>query len=366
MTHLDQPLSIGNLTLSNRAILAPLAGVSDVPFRRVCRAFSASLSFVEMLSATAILHKSRRTYRMMDRHPDEDLLGVQVTGDTPEVVGDAVRLLDQHDFDIIDLNMGCPVRKIVAKGWGSAITKDPQLVYDMVVEARKATSKPLSVKCRIGYSLKHVNIDDVSCMVRDAGADALTVHGRTRDDDYSVPVRFDTIKTAVENSGSMTTIGNGDVMDLESARNMVQRTGCDAVMVSRGALGNPWIFREIAGGRPVHPTVEEWLETTFMHLAYHEEYYGSDRMSAILMRKHLLWYCNGFPGCRRLRDQLSTVESLEYARSVLKQHALLLPSDLARNEPYDMGDASAHTFDPKYDMHRKHDKAVVDTAQANR
>jgi tRNA-dihydrouridine synthase B len=357
---LNAPWSLGGLALPNRAVLAPLAGVSDVPFRRVCTGMGAGLTYVEMLSAVALLHRSRLTMQMTARHESENVLGVQVTGATPMEVAAAVRILDESGFDTIDINMGCPVRKIISSGWGCAFLKDPERVSETVRVARAATRKPLSVKCRIGFGRDAVNIGEVAARVAAEGADLLTVHGRVRTDDYSVRVRMDDIAAGFAAAraaapGRIVCVGNGDVMDHESAAAMMDRTGADAVMVSRGALGNPWIFRELLTGRPAHPGAAEWKEVVLRHLDYHEEFHGEGLLSACKTRKHLIWYASGFPRSNRLRERCNSVASLREAREVIGEFAATIPAGLRR---YEDPESTRRTSEPKHEMDRIADRAV--------
>ncbi len=223
----------------------------------------AGLTYVEMLSSIALLHGNQRTREMLSRHADEGILGVQVTGPRPELVGQSVKLLHDHGFETIDINMGCPVRKIVGSGSGAAFLKDVPRIRQTVALARAATSRPLSIKIRLGFTPETINVEETAAIIAEEGADQITIHGRTREDSYGVPVSYAGIargvKAARARRPDLLTIGNGDVMDAESAETMVRETGCRGVMVSRGALGNPWIFQEILG-RPhrITPTLAEW------------------------------------------------------------------------------------------------------------
>ena len=189
-----QPWNLRGLALPNRTLLAPLAGVSDAPFRRICQEQGAGLTYVEMLSSIAVFRNSRQTMTMCMRRDDEPYTGVQLTGATPEDVGNALLVMDREGFQTIDINMGCPVRKIVGKGWGSAFLKEPERVEATVAACRERTDLPLSAKIRLGWSPDGVNVEDISRRIVRAGADMLVIHGRTRDDDYSIPVNYDWIK----------------------------------------------------------------------------------------------------------------------------------------------------------------------------
>lgn len=326
----ENSLQIADLTVRHRVILAPLAGVSDVPFRRICREHGADLAYVEMLSAQAINHESPRTMDMMARYPDEERLGVQLTGATAEEVAAAAGFLEQRGFDTIDINMGCPVRKIVAKGWGSALLKDPDLIRSMVGATRAAVSVPVSAKCRLGYSHHQLTIAETAMAVTQAQADMLTIHGRAKTQDYSAAVDYAGIRAGVEQARGMVTVGNGDVLDAPSAQRMMDETGCDAVMVSRGALGNPWIFKEILSGAAQHPMPSEWLDVVLRHLEYHEHHYGAGEHTTATARKHVLWYATGFPGARQFRKQVGVIAEMHMMRDALEDYAQGLPSELPR------------------------------------
>ena len=302
----NSPIDIGNLTIKNRVFLAPLAGVSDIPFRRICQELGAGLTYVEMLSAVAIKYNSKRTFQMMERHKSEKILGVQVTGGNADDVAAAVVVLDNQGFETIDINMGCPVRKVVSAGCGSAILKDPERITQTVLQCRDATKKPLSAKFRLGYTREQINVENTVDRVVSSNVDMFTIHGRTRSESYSTPCDLGGIKAglnvAIQKQSPVVKVGNGDIFDFQSAQKMQAETGCDAVMVSRGALGNPWIFPEIAEGKSVQPSIEEWLDVVLRHLSYQEEYFGNTKLAAILMRKHLLWYAKGFPNSKGARS----------------------------------------------------------------
>ena len=366
----SKPLTIGNLELKNRVLLAPLAGVSDIPFRRICQSQGAALTYVEMLSATAIRYRNRRTFEMMSRHPSESVLGVQVTGSNAEDVADAVELLANSGFETIDINMGCPVKKVTSAGCGSAILKDPNRVQETVELARAKTELPLSAKIRLGFTRDQVNVLDTTQRITAAHADMITIHGRTRSESYSTPVDCGGIQAGVENIKHVATqagrptpaiIGNGDIFDLESAQRMRNETGCDGVMVSRGALGNPWIFREILSEKTYNPSFNEWLDLVETHIGYHQEHYGNTQTAAVLMRKHLLWYAKGFPGIKPLREFLNRVESLDSAREILRSYAKSISGETPRFAWTEVDNSGQkYMYDPKYEMDRTLDRGVGD------
>jgi nifR3 family TIM-barrel protein len=353
---LRRPLEIGTLRIPHRVWLAPLAGVTDIPFRRICQEAGASLTYVEMLSATAIAYRARRTMDMMARDPAEPALGVQLTGSDAEEVGRAMEVLRDRPFDLFDLNMGCPVRKVVAKGWGAALLQQAGRVGQMVTRLRAETDRPISVKVRLGFSRSQLNIEENAREIAAGGADVLTIHGRTREDGYQAPVDYAGIRSGIAAARAaanrpIVLVGNGDVFGRASASRMVAETGCDGVMVSRGALGNPWVFRDILGLGPPQPTLEEWVEVVFRHLDYHQGHYPDARLAAVLFRKHLLWYLTGFPGVKRMRVQGSVIQSLDEARVLIRRFAAGLPADLPRQP-------GGTNEDPKRQMNRTVDRGV--------
>ena len=362
VAQLAQPLDWGGLKLRNRTLLAPLAGVSDTPFRRICADHGAALTFVEMLVSVAVVYKSRRTWEMLNRHPTESCVGVQLTGRNVEEVVKAAAMIDREGFDTLDINMGCPVRKVVHSGSGSAFLKDPQRISDTLAGVKSVVTKPLSAKCRLGFTRDVLNISEVAPRIVGAGCDGLTIHGRTRDCTYAAPVQYEVIKQGVDAARAakphVPVIGNGNVFDRQTAALMLHRTGVDGVMVSRGALGNPWIFSELTDGSFKQPTIREWLDGVLRHLDYHKEHYGDTEFSARLMRKHLIWYANGFPYSSSLRGFFNTVLSLDVAKEELTRYAAQYPADLRR---YDDGAANRlFKEDPKYQMDREIDRGVGD------
>lgn len=345
-------------------LLAPLAGVSDHPFRRVCTEQGADLTYVEMLSATALLFESPRTYDMMKRHADEQRLGVQVTGRSADEIGRAVEILGRLSYETVDLNMGCPVQKVVKGGCGSALLRDPELVHAMVKAAVNATDKPLSVKIRLGWDRSSMTAFEVADAVQSAGAAWLTVHGRFRCDDYAVPVDLDRI-AEIKRRIRIPVIGNGNLFSRSDVETMFRLTGVDGVMISRGALGNPWIFRDIKTG-DVQVTRAAWLETVIRHLDYQAEAYGDAGHGAVCMRKHLLWYVKGWQGAKRLREQLGQNQSMSEARAALGQFAAELErqGQEERHEISQESESSRFRWDPKFEMDRKLDRGVGDDLMA--
>ena len=247
-------LEIGNVTLENPLVLAPMAGVTDLPFRVLCREQGAGLICMEMVSAKAILYRNKNTESLMEIHPSEHPVSLQLFGSDPDIISEIAKQIKERPFDILDLNMGCPVPKIVNNGEGSALMKNPELVREIVSKTVKAIQKPVTVKIRKGFDDTCVNAVEIARIIEDCGAAAVAVHGRTRAQYYAGQADWEIIRQ-VKEAVSIPVIGNGDVNTPEKAVQMMEETGCDGVMIARGAQGNPWIF-----SRTLHylETGEEW------------------------------------------------------------------------------------------------------------
>lgn len=296
--------------------LAPLAGVSDIPFRRVCSDNGADLTYVEMLSAIALVYKSKRTFEMMARHPDEKKLGVQVTAKAPDDMAKAIEIINQYPFETVDINMGCPVRKVVGHGCGAAVLRDPELAHAITKAAVSNSNRPVSVKFRLGWDRQSLNFLEIASAVQSAGAAWLTIHGRTRSDDYSREVDLEAI-ASIKKHIDIPLLGNGNIFCREDYELMKSVTGVDGVMVSRGALGNPWIFRELRVNHPLK--LSEWRQSVEEHLLLQESVYGHHDHGVVMMRKHLLWYLKGWPLAKKYRDILMGAQSFSDVRLVLSQ-----------------------------------------------
>jgi len=339
-------------------ILAPLAGVSDHPFRRICTRFGADLTYVEMLSATALIYENKRTFEMLKRHESEGILGVQLTSKTADEAGKATAILNKLNFDTIDLNMGCPVTKVCRNGGGSAIMKDPQRVFETVKACVNATDKMLSVKIRLGWDKQTVTVYEVIDAAQKAGAKWITIHGRLRNDDYSVPVNLEMMAEA-KKKVEIPIIGNGNVFSKRDGIAMQEATNVDGLMVSRGALGNPMVFREIKTGCS-KVTLDEWRQAVIDHLDWQRLEYGDSGAGAVCMRKHMLWYLKGWPGGKKVREQVVHAESLTAARELIEEFSEnLLKQGIVRRLPLqsDSLEGRFH-WDPKWEMDRKLDRGV--------
>ena len=307
-------MTIGNITLDNNIILAPMAGVSDLPFRLLCHEQGAGLVCMEMISAKAILYHNRNTESLLEIHPQEGPVSLQLFGSDPAIMADIAARIEDRPFQILDINMGCPVPKIVGNGEGSALMKNPLLAGQIIEAVVKAVGKPVTVKIRKGFDEEHVNAVEMAHVAQESGAAAVAVHGRTREQFYSGKADWDIIRQ-VKQAVSIPVIGNGDVVDGESDLALLQQTGCDGIMIGRACQGNPWIFREVknfleSGQICPRPTNREIVDTILRHarlqLQYKGEYIGIREM-----RKHVSWYSAGVPNSARFRAEINAMESME-------------------------------------------------------
>ena len=323
-------LKIGNVRLENPYILAPMAGVTDLPFRLLCKEMGAGLICMEMVSAKAISFHNKNTEKLMEIEEKERPVSMQLFGSEPDLIAKMAAQIEERPVDILDLNMGCPVPKVVNNGEGSALMKNPKLAAEIVRKTAKAIQKPLTVKIRKGFDEAHSNAVEMAKYLEDAGAAAIAVHGRTREQYYAGKADWEIIRQ-VKEAVSVPVIGNGDVTDPISAHKMMEETGCDGVMIGRASRGNPWIFRQLVeydktGNIPERPDVAELKAMILRHarlqLQYKGEYTGIREM-----RKHVAWYTAGYPHSAAIRRRVNEIETIGQLEEVLES----IPEKLDRN-----------------------------------
>lgn len=307
-------LTIGNVTLDNNVILAPMAGVTDLPFRLICREMGAGLVCMEMVSAKAIYYNNKNTEELLNIHPEEIPASLQLFGSDPEIVAQMAARIQERPFSILDFNMGCPVPKVVNNGEGSALMKNPKLAEELLTKLVRAVDKPVTVKIRKGFDDSCINAVEIAKIVESCGVAAVAVHGRTRAQYYSGKADWDIIRQ-VKEAVKIPVIGNGDVDSPEAARAMLDSTGCDGVMIGRAAQGNPWIFRETVrfledGVLLPGPERQEKKQVILRHAALQLETKG-EYTAVREMRKHLAWYSAGIPHSARFRGMINSMETME-------------------------------------------------------
>lgn len=304
-------LKIGNVTLPNNIILAPMAGVTDLPFRVLCAEQGAGMVCMEMISAKALSYHNKNTEELLHISEKEGLVSLQLFGSEPELMGEMAKQIEERPFAVLDINMGCPVPKIVNNGEGSALMKNPLLAGKIIEAVARSTVKPVTVKIRRGFDDAHENAAELARIAQESGAAAVTVHGRTREQYYAGEADLTCIR-AVKQALRIPVIGNGDVTDAASAKRMLEETGCDGVMVGRAARGNPWIFTQIAQGlaneRFEKPDRDEVKRMMLRHAGMLLEEKG-EYIGVREMRKHVAWYTAGYPNSAAMRRAVNEVTS---------------------------------------------------------
>lgn len=317
-------IKIGNIEVENNVFLAPMAGVTDISFRKICRKFGPGLTYTEMASTKAMEFGSDKTEKIIQIMSDERPSIVQIFGSDKDTIKKTIEKLNQQeDIDIIDINMGCPAPKLVKNGDGAGLLLDLKKVEEIIKEATSVSKKPITVKTRKGFNDDIITAVEVAKICEKYGVAMITIHGRTREQYYSGVADLDIIKK-VKESVKIPVIGNGDITDVKSAKKMFEYTGCDGIMIARGAQGNPWIFKSILDGKDYVPSYEERLQIILEHIRYELENEENKKNAVFKMRKHIAWYLKSLPNSTYVKDKINREEDIEKVIQLLKEYFKLL------------------------------------------
>jgi nifR3 family TIM-barrel protein len=315
-----KPLTIGQLNLKNNLLLAPMAGITNLPVRLIARDCGASLCFTEMVSSNGLVRDGRKSFELLHSTPEDRPLGIQIFGDDPKLLAESARLVEGHG-DLVDINMGCPVRKVVNSGAGSALMREPELVREIIGKVRRATALPLTIKIRIGWQRDEPSFLEIARIAEAEGCDAITLHPRCRAQMFGGDADWSKI-AELKNAVGIPVIGSGDLFSAQDIVAMLDSTGCDGAMIARGSLGYPWIFREareiLSGAEPSRPTPCERLAVALRHMELFIELAG-ERVAVQEMRKHFSWYAKGIPGASRFRNMVNIIEGIEPLIQLLQE-----------------------------------------------
>lgn len=316
-------LQIGPVKIEGNLVLGPMAGVTDLPFRVLCKEAGADLIYTEMVSAKGIMYGNKNTEALLQVEEQERPVALQLFGSDPKIMSEQAKRIEHRNFDIVDINMGCPVPKVVNNGEGSALMKNPELIGEIVSAMTNILEKPVTVKIRKGFGAEDCNAPEIAKIVEQSGGAAVAVHGRTREQYYSGKADWDCIR-AVKEAVSIPVIGNGDIFEPEDAKRMMEETGCDAVMLARGVRGNPWLFTRTkeylrTGTLLEKPSVEEVIQTVLRHARMQVEWKG-EYIGMREMRKHISWYMSGYPNSAKLRGSINEMETLDQLQFALEEY----------------------------------------------
>ena len=310
-------LKIGNIVVKNNVFLAPMAGVTDIPFRKICREFGPGLTFTEMASSKAMEFNSKKTSKILNIIEGERPSIVQIFGSDKYAIKNTIEKLNEDEsIDIIDINMGCPAPKLVKNGDGAGLLLDLDKVEEILKEATSVSKKPITVKTRKGFNDNITTAVEVAKLCEKYGVAMITIHGRTREQYYSGKADLDIIK-AVKEAVSIPVIGNGDIVDIESAKRMFEYTNCDGIMIARGAQGNPWIFKSILEGKEYIPSNNERLKIILKHIEYALKNEENKKQAVLKMRKHIAWYLKGIKNSSYIKDKINREEDIEEVKKIL-------------------------------------------------
>ncbi|MCD3196142.1 tRNA dihydrouridine synthase DusB [Clostridium botulinum C] len=320
-------MKIGNLNFKNNVFLAPMAGVTDIAYRGLCKEMGCGLVYTEMISAKGMYYNNENTKKLLMLSKEEKPVAAQIFGSDPLVMARACEILNEDDgVCIIDINMGCPAPKIVKNGEGSALMKTPELAAKIVMEMKKISKKPVTVKFRKGFDNDNINAVEFAKRMEQAGVDAVAIHGRTRAQMYEGKADWDIIRR-VKEAVDIPVIGNGDVFSAEKAFQLKEETNCDGIMIARGAMGNPWIFKQIQlalnNEEVIYPTPEEKIDMCIRHLKLAIQYHGE--LKAVReMRKHIAWYIKGIKNCTDIKNKINVEKESDNVIKILKEYKSML------------------------------------------
>lgn len=314
---------IGDVELNGRLVLGPMAGVTDLPFRVLCKENGVALTYTEMVSAKGFKYKNKNTEELITIDERERPTSLQIFGEDPDIMGEMAAAINDRNFDILDVNMGCPVPKVVNNGEGSALMKEPEKIAAIIKSLKRNSKKPVTIKIRAGFTVENKNAVEVAKIAEQAGVDAIAVHGRTRSQFYEGKADWDIIR-AVKEAVNIPIIGNGDVVTELDAKKMIEETGCDGIMIARGARGNPWIFNHInhyleTGNIFPPPDADEFLSMILRQARWMIEYKGL-YTGVREMRKHISWFTTGYPNSTRLRGEVNKLETYEDLKKLVETY----------------------------------------------